>query len=1511
MNVAEAFLEKFTTEWDNLARSDAESTAVHLEALKKLALALQERKQAIDDLKEKKQKMIEHLNLDDKELVKEQTSHLEQRWFQLEDLVKRKIQVSVTNLEELNAVRARFQELMEWAEEQRPAIAEALKKSPPPDMAPNLLMDHLAICSELEAKQMLLKSLIKDADRVMVDLGLNERQVIQKALSEAQRHVNCLSDLVGQRRKYINKTLSEKTQFLMAVFQATSQIQQHERKIMFREHICLLPDDVSKQVKTCKSAQASLKTYQNEVTGLWAQGRELMKGATEQEKSEVLGKLQELQSVYDTVLQKCSHRLQELEKNLVSRKHFKEDFDKACHWLKQADIVTFPEINLMNESTELQTQLAKYQQILEQSPEYENLLLTLQRTGQVMLPSLNEVDHSYLSEKLNALPLQFNVIVALAKDKFYKVQETILARKEYASLIELTAQSLSELEDQFQKMSQVPTDLMVEEALSLQDGCRALLGEVTGLGEAVNELNQKKESFRSTGQPWQPDKMLHLVALYHRLKRQTEQRLSFLEDTTSAYQEHEKMCHQLQKQLEAVKTEQSKVNEETLPAEEKLKSYHSLVGSLQDSGILLKRVTVHLEDLVPHLDPSAYEKAKHLIQSWQEELKLLTSAIGATVTECESRMVQSRDFQTELSCSLDWLRSVKAELSGSISLDLNLRDIQEEIRKVQIHQEEVQSSLRIMNALGNKEKEKSTKAKELISADLQNILAELSELDGDIQDALRTRQATLTQIYSQCQRYYQVFQAANNWLEDAHEMLQLAGSGLDVESAEESLKSHMEFFSSEDQFQSSLEELQGLAANLDPLIKPTGKEDLAQRMASLEEKSQRIIRDSHAQLDLLQRCATQWQDYQKAREEVIELMNEAEKKLSEFSLLKTSSSHEAEEKLSEHKPLVSVVNSFHEKIVALEDKASQLEKAGNEASKAAISRSMTTAWQRWARLRAVAQDQEKILEDAADEWKNFDSKVKKATEMIKQLQDKLPGSSAEKASKAELLTLLEYHDTFILELEQQQLSLGTLRQQALSMLPDGATPSPGEEPPITQEITAMQDRCLNMHQKAKNNRKAVKQELKEREAVEAQINSVKSWVQETKEYLGNPTIEIDAQLEELQILLTEATNHRQNIEKVAEEQKNKYLGRYAILPSELSLQLAEVALNLGTIHDQIQDKVKEVEQSKAMSQEFGQQIQKIAKDLTTILTKLRAKTDNLIQAKTDQKVLGEELDACNLKLMELDEAIQKFSEQNDQLAKPLAKKIGKLTELHQQTIRQAENRLAKLSQAASHLEEYNEMLESILKWIDKAKVLVHGKITWNSARQLREQYISHQTMLEESEEIHSDLEAMTDRLQHLASVYCTEKMSQQVAELGRETEELKQLIKIRLQNLQDAAKDMKKFETELKNLQVALEQAQTTLTSPEVGRLSLKEQLSHRQHLLSEMESLKPKVQAVQICQSALRIPEDVVTSLPLCHAALQLQEEASRLQHTAIQQCNIMQVRVALPAAFCWWSPRQQSNSE
>lgn len=73
--------------------------------------------------------------------------------------------------------------------------------------------------------------------------------------------------------------------------------------------------------------------------------------------------------------------------------------------------------------------------------------------------------------------------------------------------------------------------------------------------------------------------------------------------------------------------------------------------------------------------------------------------------------------------------------------------------------------------------------------------------------------------------------------------------------------------------------------------------------------------------------------------------------------------------------LVSLVNGFQEKLSGLEEQAAQLELVGSDASKATISRSMTTVWQRWTRLRSVARGRERVLEDTAQEWRTFREKV--------------------------------------------------------------------------------------------------------------------------------------------------------------------------------------------------------------------------------------------------------------------------------------------------------------------------------------------------------------------------------------------------------------------------------------------------------------------------------------------------------------------------------------------------------
>lgn len=96
-------------------------------------------------------------------------------------------------------------------------------------------------------------------------------------------------------------------------------------------------------------------------------------------------------------------------------------------------------------------------------------------------------------------------------------------------------------------------------------------------------------------------------------------------------------------------------------------------------------------------------------------------------------------------------------------------------------------------------------------------------------------------------------QIANDWLEDAQEFLQLARNGLDVENSEENLRNHIEFFSTESQFNNNLKELKGLVSEIDPFIQASASEQLVQNVAALEEKAKETEQEAKSQQEQLQR----------------------------------------------------------------------------------------------------------------------------------------------------------------------------------------------------------------------------------------------------------------------------------------------------------------------------------------------------------------------------------------------------------------------------------------------------------------------------------------------------------------------------------------------------------------------------------------------------------------------------------------------------------------------------------
>ncbi len=519
---------------------------------------------------------------------------------------------------------------------------------------------------------------------------------------------------------------------------------------MIDDHIALLPEDLAKQVAACRGVQSGLRAYQRELASLWIQGRELERDATDKERAETLTRLEKLQAAFEAALQRTTQRLTDLEKALTSRKYFQVDLDKTCHWLRQADAITFPEINLSNidDSSELQTQLSKFQNVLEQASEYENLLLIVQRIGQEILPTLNEIDHCYLDERLNALPQQYNAILALAKEKKDRVQQIISEQKEFSTFFDITRNALEKLQEQFDNLDKQTISIKEEELVHLINEHRNIDESLFHISPAVRELHGKNEGFLSRGQQYRVEETQQLVSLHNTLKRVNNQKIRHLDDCLKTQVELNRVSTKLDSEFKCVREKLARLKPDTgLGVMDKINSLYSLLKSLDCVSSQVEECTRQSEGLCLKSDPAVFQETTLQLESLQS----LRSEVKCFIEECEMKVAKNEDFIRESEKVLEWLRTIKKKLEEPLTLlEVKSERVYDEVHKLKIAEEEVKSRLKITEALGSKEKQQYCSRKETVPAHIEEKLLEVAKLGADVQQGISKKQVCVCTLSRNC-----------------------------------------------------------------------------------------------------------------------------------------------------------------------------------------------------------------------------------------------------------------------------------------------------------------------------------------------------------------------------------------------------------------------------------------------------------------------------------------------------------------------------------------------------------------------------------------------------------------------------------------------------------------------------------------------------------------------------------------------------------------------------------------
>lgn len=444
--------------------------------------------------------------------------------------------------------------------------------------------------------------------------------------------------------------------------------------------------------------------------------------------------------MFETALQRTTQRLADLEKALTSRTYFQVDLDKTCHWLRQADAITFPEINLSNtdDNSELQTQLSNFQNVLEQASEYENLLLIVQRIGQEILPTLNEIDHCYLDERLNALPQQYNAILALAKEKKDRVHQIILERKEFSTFFDITRNAVMELQEQFDGLEKQTISIKEEDVVRLISEHRSINESLFHISPAVRELHGKNEGFLSRGQPYRAEETRQMLSLHNTLMTRNDEKIKYLDACLKTLTEHKRVLTTLDSVLMCVKEALVRLkSDKDTSTLDKITSLCSQLENLDVVSFQAAKCCQRTKDLRLTFDSDAFQETASQLESVQS----LRLEVKCLIEETEANVSKNEDFTEETDKWLEHLRTLKDKVEEPLTLSEATADsVYKEVCKLKSMEEEVRSSLRSAHTLGSREKQRFHSRKESIPDHIGRKLQEVEALGTEITNGISKKQ---------------------------------------------------------------------------------------------------------------------------------------------------------------------------------------------------------------------------------------------------------------------------------------------------------------------------------------------------------------------------------------------------------------------------------------------------------------------------------------------------------------------------------------------------------------------------------------------------------------------------------------------------------------------------------------------------------------------------------------------------------------------------------------------------
>ncbi|CAL9687136.1 unnamed protein product [Knipowitschia caucasica] len=1425
------------TRQDQASLSAGHNCSEEVQRLRSLQRTLEKRRSVLLQLKVLHKKLLLVLSRSDQASARDQLRNLQDQWRRVE----REVQGSLYHKNAISYKTECLKAEVDLLTSQLQDISNELQMISTRGWTSNEAQKLMVLNAELSAachKYSCLKDLAEEVSAH--SQWEKDREEIRDGLQRVERELSQCQEDIGSKSQSSSNPIMEK--ILEVMRNAFAWARKTETDIEGRRRrVCLLPEQVHRQLRDLKKLQFEVTNKQGQLEALEEEVHELLPQLHEEDEAPMINaSLKSLEELSKLTMEKLVQTIRETESGLQTRERLSQQLSDLETWiLTYFSKDPFCSSDLQMSSQDLELQARRTLESQEEAEKQAAICEALLVTSKEIASELSVAENCHLFDRLLHLQDCIQDITEEEQSNKEEIQESI-------RMVESSRQKLVPIEKSLRHML---VDLSRPKFPVTRKSLLALRPLRNTLAEHKSQVERLER--------WSTqEKTKELQSLITNL----ETKMSALEPKATDHELYLDLRRFLEELKEAMKDQVRRAKDGSDDIH-KYKRCQSLLVQFPTINVLCQEVKSKLQEISADLYPSQLSSEQQRQKQAEEALAAMETSLDNTLTIIEGTLLKHLDLQTETRSSRAFLNTTLKALDQVELQELSKPAVDGEYQRLLTLRRTIKLRLRAWDVLrrkGNKWEPATADINQLKTRVLQECDTQLEHL-SEVRDSFRSFSSTLRRLVlvlvlvdlrlrrgvgprGLCSERWQQIQSSLDSLDQDFQRLQ-------------------------DQLSSCFR-----ANRLLPVS--VVQQHLEETLSQLLLMKTTVKARARLQLEALSSCVEEQRLYCKLRDDVTQRLEKAEESVNELMSRRVSSLHDCEQQQQQLQTLSSELESLLRSWSGSgSGPGSGSRSCCPESScrghrEATVVRVFSRLSSVWRHCHILRHRSNKRIRD----WAQVTVCVEEAETTLSLLEQDLPSllplhSPIEQpllpllSPTEELAELVQTWDQFQDRVDCEQRSVLALELRVARLV--GVSAHMDQAPPtaLCQRLQGLHQQYQRVSESSSLGLSSCRSELEQRETTRGELQRLRLRLEETDHLLSQ------RHPRDIQMVLLQFLAHKSELYKISTSICNKYqtrpetgpetrpeirpetepetgpqirpgFGPESLIPGEILTLLQETR----AIMDQVEPKVQDAVEKSGSVYRLGMKLSEIQSGLNSVQKRLDQRSPTVAEAKVTQKRVWDELDVWHSCLAALEVEVQDLERPEEALL--LTERLVEVQHIHTQLAKRAEQRTTLISKIHSWQQEHQEMILSSQSWINEAKTWLAAPATYTSAKCLTSHVHALQVVLGDSEQIRSTLRSFSLILDDMSEVCDITALQNQLQDQDRDVARVQDSFTEPLSRLRQAAAEAESIEAEVRQMEKDVSEIKELLVSPEntpgsrLQRLKLvEEKISQMQRTISEVQS--------------------------------------------------------------------------